>query len=452
MEVERLLHVECEPRTLVAVDPSKRHFVTTLEDGKVHRWSLQKGRSDTLRGHLRRATCAVFSPRSDLLCTGSFDNTLRLWNMDGCECIGTLEGHEDEITCAAFDPRGRMVCSGSADRSLKLWRVVDGRSQRAYKGLSATASSVAFRPEGANGRGAAGQGSLVCGGEDGIMWLLDAAKAGRPKRLKGHTTPVRRLQFHPLDTHVLMSSSDDGSLRSWNTETGQCLQVLATDASRLLDFGFVPSSGHLLLATLCRLSVDKTQSQISKLARSTFGFLAKSAGGDKLASRMKAEDANTLLNFVLVSFDSETGSFSNTLAAEGIPLRASDVCHTATLTPDCEMLCSASHKRVNMFLISHHAVDSRQEAGMDDVVITILPGGDTDRVMTSEDASVDETARASSEISEVLGEKEILWDGGKEESEIRARSSCTAAGSLPQQREPENRQRGIRTGCRAIPE
>ena len=304
MEVERLLHVECEPRTLVAVDPSKRHFVTTLEDGKVHRWSLQKGRSDTLRGHLRRATCAVFSPRSDLLCTGSFDNTLRLWNMDGCECIGTLEGHEDEITCAAFDPRGRMVCSGSADRSLKLWRVVDGRSQRAYKGLSATASSVAFRPEGANGRGAAGQGSLVCGGEDGIMWLLDAAKAGRPKRLKGHTTPVRRLQFHPLDTHVLMSSSDDGSLRSWNTETGQCLQVLATDASRLLDFGFVPSSGHLLLATLCRLSVDKTQSQISKLARSTFGFLAKSAGGDKLASRMKAEDANTLLNFVLVSFDS----------------------------------------------------------------------------------------------------------------------------------------------------
>ncbi len=243
MQVERLLHVECEPRTLVAVDPSKRHFVTTLEDGKVDRWSVRKGRCDTLRGHIRRATCAVFSPRSDLLCTGSYDNTLRLWNMDGCECICTLEGHEDEVTCAAFCSRGRMVCSGSADKSLKLWRVVDGRSQRVYKGLTATATSVAFRPEGANGKGTAGQGSLVCGGEDGVMWLLDAAKAGRPKRLRGHTTAVTRLIFHQLDTHMLMSSSEDGSIRSWNTETGQCLQVLRTDASKLLDFGFVPSTG-----------------------------------------------------------------------------------------------------------------------------------------------------------------------------------------------------------------
>ena len=54
---------------------------------------------------------------------------------------------------------------------------------RAYKGLSSTATSVAFRPEGADGKGGAGQGSLVCGGEDGIMWLLDASKAGRPKRV-----------------------------------------------------------------------------------------------------------------------------------------------------------------------------------------------------------------------------------------------------------------------------
>jgi hypothetical protein len=52
------------------------------------------------------------------------------------------------------------------------------RSMRAYKGLTATATSVAFRPEDKDGRGGSGQGSLVCGGEDGVMWLLDAAKAG----------------------------------------------------------------------------------------------------------------------------------------------------------------------------------------------------------------------------------------------------------------------------------
>ena len=96
---------------------------------------------------------------------------------------------------------------------------------RAYKGLSATATSVAFRPDGQHGKGGSGQGSLVCGGDDGIMWLLDAAKAGRPKRLKGHTGPVRKLLFHPLHSHMLSSSADDGTLRTWNTENGQCLQV-----------------------------------------------------------------------------------------------------------------------------------------------------------------------------------------------------------------------------------
>jgi len=126
MEVERVLRVDCEPRTLVAIDATKRHFVTSHEDGKVTRWSVARGNCEILRGHVRKALCMVFSPRSDLLCTGSYDHTLRLWNMDGCECIATLEGHEDEVTCVAFDPRGRMVCSGSADKSLKLWRVMDG--------------------------------------------------------------------------------------------------------------------------------------------------------------------------------------------------------------------------------------------------------------------------------------------------------------------------------------
>jgi WD40 repeat protein len=126
MQVERVLRIDIEARSLVAIDATKRYIVTTADDGKVTRWDIRKGSSDVLRGHLRRATCIAFSPRSDLLCTGSYDHSLRLWNMDGCECIASLEGHEDEISCAAFDSRGRMVCSGSADKSLKLWRVMDG--------------------------------------------------------------------------------------------------------------------------------------------------------------------------------------------------------------------------------------------------------------------------------------------------------------------------------------
>ena len=65
---------------------------------------------------------------------------------------------------------------------------------------------------------------------------------------------------------------------------GALLQVLSTDAIATLDFGFVPASGHLVLATVCHLEhrPEQQRSQIAKLARSTFGFLAKSAGSKQV--------------------------------------------------------------------------------------------------------------------------------------------------------------------------
>ena len=50
-----------------------------------------------------------------------------------------------------------------------------------------------------------------------------------------------------------------------------------------------------MLVTLRRVSNDERQvpqlsGQLSKLARTTFGLLAKSAGGEKLASRIKAKE------------------------------------------------------------------------------------------------------------------------------------------------------------------
>lgn len=121
MEVKRRLRVECEPRSLVAIDATKRHLVTTIEDGKVLRWSAVKGNYEILRGHLRKATCVVFSPRSDLLCSGSYDHTLRLWNMDGCECMVTLEGHEDEVVRQSA--RGRARARKNAALALAAARI-----------------------------------------------------------------------------------------------------------------------------------------------------------------------------------------------------------------------------------------------------------------------------------------------------------------------------------------
>ena len=195
--------------------------------------------------------------------------------------------------------------------------------------------------------------------------------------------------------------------------------MLTTDAKAVLDCGIVPSTGDLVLATVCRLPpAGPPRTDLAKLARKTFGFLAKTAGGDKMVSKMKAEDAATRINWALVGFDADKGAFAETIDVVGVGCEGHDLVHAGVLTPDCEVFCGASHKRVTMWGLSYPAHEdgkgARARGGPDEVAITILPGvggdggapaggegsGDGRSDARSDGRSVDDSTRASSDISE----------------------------------------------------
>ncbi len=45
--------------------------------------------------------------------SGSWDKTLRLWDLDTGACLQTLEGHTDRVYSVALTPDGRRALSGS---------------------------------------------------------------------------------------------------------------------------------------------------------------------------------------------------------------------------------------------------------------------------------------------------------------------------------------------------
>jgi WD40 repeat protein len=77
----------------------------------------------TLEGHSSAVYSVTFSPDGKLVASGSYDNTIKLWDAITGAMYVSIEGHLDCVQSVAFSPVDKMVASGSNDRTLKLWDV-----------------------------------------------------------------------------------------------------------------------------------------------------------------------------------------------------------------------------------------------------------------------------------------------------------------------------------------
>ena len=62
--------------------------------------------------------------------------------------VRTLTGHSELVRSVAFSPDGSILASGSWDNTIKLWEVASGRELRTLTGHTSWVMSVAFSPDG----------------------------------------------------------------------------------------------------------------------------------------------------------------------------------------------------------------------------------------------------------------------------------------------------------------
>ncbi len=58
--------------------------------------------------------------------SGSWDKTLKVWDLASWSCLATLEGHGDRVSAVAVTPDGGRAVSGSGDKTLKVWDLASG--------------------------------------------------------------------------------------------------------------------------------------------------------------------------------------------------------------------------------------------------------------------------------------------------------------------------------------
>jgi WD40 repeat protein len=182
-----------------------------------------KGVVATLKGHTEAVYALAYSPDGTMLITGSFDQTLKLWDTATAKEIKTFggpTGHQKMVLSVAFDPAGHSIASGSTDNTAKIWDVPSGSALREFVAKGAV-NDVALSPDGTR---------VAAAGKDGAVTLWNAADGKVLFTLTGHRGPVTGVSFN-ANGQMVASSGSDRSLRFWNTANGQALGVIGAHAT-----------------------------------------------------------------------------------------------------------------------------------------------------------------------------------------------------------------------------
>jgi WD40 repeat protein len=104
-------------------------------DQTIRLWNVQTGSClRILRGHTSAVYILAISPNGQLLASGSDDQTVRLWNLKTGECLHVMCGHISWVRSVVFSSDDQIVFSGSDDRTIKLWDVATGRCIKTVRG------------------------------------------------------------------------------------------------------------------------------------------------------------------------------------------------------------------------------------------------------------------------------------------------------------------------------
>jgi len=204
----------------------RRHIITCSEDASLRLWNLESGEQIGSNwqddGDQARVVTIALSPNGKTIASGSSSGMVKLWDIETRKVTAKLTGHTKQVWSVCWSADGMCVASGCWDGTLRMWEMESGETVTVLgpiKTRNSMGFAVAYSPDSSN----------IATGGNKVIEIWDTTTGERLSTLQQNFI-VRCLAW-TSDQKKLIAGFENGSIRIFNTTTWEHILSLPVQSA-----------------------------------------------------------------------------------------------------------------------------------------------------------------------------------------------------------------------------